>query len=228
MRNRRIVKCLGVMIGVCVSFAAWARPAAAAIVNGTSGADTIIVGMIKRSGDAAAKAYICVDNGTTGAWTLAGDSSGLTTFYLVHGNGGNDNIFVVGNKAVTGPANCQETGQNWTELLYNGWYVDLYGDASDDQLSDGGSAHDTLMFGLDGADRLFQSSTIGAADGGLGGDSVFGYAAGATDYLYGGDGVYSDCVSVSDASYNFVGCGPGTDFTTLTPSGDCEFHASSC
>lgn len=215
-------------IGVVVlAWGVWSASAEAFVVNGTSSADAILVGMINQDGTGQ-KAWVCVDNGSSGSWTQVGDTSGLTSGGQVNGGAGNDVMAVVSSKGLSSvPTHCQVSGQSWHELLYGAYYVDLYGEGDNDTLSDGGGAHNTFLLGGDGNDALQQVSTIGYLAGENGNDNLYGWAIGGYDVLNGNAG--TDCLWSYD-SYSTASCGPETgEKAHLTPMpADCETPVSSC
>ena len=199
-------------------------------ISGGSGSDQIIAGMFKHGTDTLAKAWVCVDDGSTGTFYSVGDSLGLTSSGTVYGAGGNDTMWIVSSKSELGPTHCQVSGRSWTELLYHGNFVDLVGDAGNDTLDDGGGAHDTYLFGLADNDIIAQRSSIGDAIGGDGGDLLYGWITGTGDNLNGNAG--DDCLWFSDSTFTYGDCGSGGesagDKCNLTTPTNCEHLTTTC
>lgn len=217
MRERML---MGVMVAAILF--TWTSGASALTVSrgiGTSANDIMYVGMCDPKGDGTHTYVVCFC--FSGSLGYTPGVTSLQDDYEIHGDSadtstGADTMIVVGSNT-TLPGNCSNTGAGgpvdnatWSNLAYNGHYLDFYGDGGNDtELYDGGGSHNTWLHGGAGNDFVVQASTVGSARGDDGNDFVEGITGGSSDVLQGGNG--DDCLYDSNNSWSTFDCGPGTD-----------------
>ena len=208
------------------------------VVRGTNSSETVWVGMVDVTGDGVSGRgpVACWALGSSSAtFSIIGTTSGLDDDYAVHGDAsdsgtGNDwmSLIVTNGTAVPGP--CGAIGGTWNRLTYNGYFLDLAGDAGNEtRMHDGGGSGDTFLSGNDGNDFLQQWSSIGWARGDDDDDTVYGFTGTSADVLYGDDG--DDCLWDGNNSWLVFHCGNGSDRYSNLNSGtmtSCETSDASC
>lgn len=137
------------------------------------------------------------------AITLIGDGGGLFDNTEINGGSGNDTLYIMDSSNAYGPL-C---GYNLTYPIYNGYYLDLYGQGGSDDLRSH-TGGDSWLFGGDGNDVVF-SVGPGNLWGGNGNDIVYARGAFSAEGLFGEAG--NDCLEDENAAAATIDCGPGTD-----------------
>lgn len=187
---------------------------------GTAGSDLIYVG--------------CVDTGAgkrlqwckNGVIAQIFTSCTMTDDVWVAGDDGDDTIIITyTNNATYDNLDCGDgTHRNWDPPVFNGHYLDVYGENDDDEVR--GSTGDTWLTGDAGIDFVKNFSSIGISEGDTNNDHVISASTGGSDTLSGGSG--NDCVDDRSDTYSSFTCGTGTDNATIGASGDCESFISCC
>jgi len=209
------------------ALALWLVPTAASALEviragGSGDNDYILIGEVEIK-DVGTRFAVCVDDpddeNDEVYYPFA--SNKLTDDVEVHGDSidsgtGDDTMLIVASADTDPPSsgpgsfchrekNLEIDGQ-WDPPVYDGYYLDLYGDGGDEkEMDDGGGSNDTWMSGDGGHDYLEQHSSIGRALGQDGNDTIWGLTGGNGDYLWGHDG--DDCLWDDDDSFSALNCG---------------------
>jgi Ca2+-binding RTX toxin-like protein len=164
--------------------------------------------------------YIAWQNTTTGAcsWHNLGPAGGLSDNTRVFGDAAVDLIHVAS-------STVSFCGYTFSPLVYNGHYLDIYGNGGNDFLSSG--TGDTWIYGQGGDDWIWFSNPNGRLYGGTGNDQVMSDGTGGAESLYGESG--NDCLRDANRVYNRVDCGSGYDAHGHFPADpgviSCEHYA---
>jgi hypothetical protein len=196
----------------------------------------ITIGMVNLTGDLLASRVpvICWEdpNGTNDQYAVLGSITGLTDDYYLDGSSGNDGFYPIETNGTTPSGWCATGGGaftgTWNRLAYNGHYADFRGLAGSDNMRDGGGTNDTVLYGGNDSDHVYQYSThtSATANGDAGDDFVAGRTAGLDDDLFGGTG--NDClIDDTNTAQNF-NCGGQAgdqkDLSNSLTSVGCTLH----
>lgn len=124
------------------------------------------------------------------------------------GGGGNDTIWMVPFNAYNPPTNCDCGVTGWYKMDYNGWWLDIYGEAGADLLEGAVDSGDTWVFGGTGNDICYNYSTVGAVNGNGDHDDLVSDTTGGSDELYGETG--NDCLWDTSGTFSACNCGGQT------------------
>jgi hypothetical protein len=166
-----------------------------------------------------------------------GNSSGLNGNHIVIGSdadsgGYYDDEMVAVNGTTTVYVPCSNLGDHYvTALNYNGYTLDISGDAGNDFISGSTSTNINGGPGDDWIVSFKTSAAIEADDNDVstdGIDAVLTISAGTSETVY----TYAegDCVYDDTKTYTLIDCGAGTDIrrTGMNGTTSCNVTSSSC
>jgi Ca2+-binding RTX toxin-like protein len=180
---------------------------------GTASTDVIFVGITTRGAGTCHATYagggVCPASGvhnyacirgssptSTATWYYLGNGlAGLYDNYDIHGNGGNDTMYIYRSNGNPAVGDTCRGGTYWNDPTGSNW-IDLYGDAGSDTLTTSDQSG-WYLWGGTGNDLLYGYSSQGALYGQDGDDILYGFT---TSEAYDGGADY-DCVEENNSNY---------------------------